>query len=728
MISAHRDRIVAQAAGRAAGTLMDITERREAHARDGAADHALALLQYALDQVVILAVTDVKGRITYANEKFCAISGYAREELLGQDHCILNSGRHSKEFFRDMYRTIARGAVWHGELCNRAKDGSHYWVDTTIVPRPDARGKPVAYLAIRVDITARKAAEAAQIASEGRARQKSAQLEATLANMTQGLCMFDAAQRVVVCNKKYAEMYRLAPDEVKPGTTLRAIVCRRIEEGIYAGTDPDEYLRERLAPVTQPSHEIQQLSDGRAIAILRQPMAEGGWVTTHTDITERRRADAQIAYMARHDALTGLANRVLFQEKIEQALISLQQGGERFAAFMLDLDRFKDVNDSLGHPFGDALLKAVARRLRTCTRDTDTVARFGGDEFAILQTTDSNQKESAIILANRLLENISAPYDLDGHKVIVGTSIGIAMAPDHGTRADELLRNADLALYKVKSNGRNGYRFFEREMETEAWSRRILEAELREAISCHEFELYYQPVIHSATRQLAGAEALVRWRHPLRGIVGPDDFIPLAEETGLIAELGEWVLRKACTEAARWAPHLNVAVNLSAAQFRKSNLVDVVATAIRDSGLAPERIELEITESVLLQKSAENIGLLHQLRSLGPRIVLDDFGTGFSSLSYVQAFPFDKIKIDKSFVNEISSRPTCAAIVCAVTGLARSLNIVTTAEGVETEEQFELLIAAGCNQAQGYLFGQPRPACELNFADVESRAIKAKSA
>jgi EAL domain-containing protein (putative c-di-GMP-specific phosphodiesterase class I) len=302
------------------------------------------------------------------------------------------------------------------------------------------------------------------------------------------------------------------------------------------------------------------------------------------------------------------------------------------------------------------------------------------------------------------------------------------MAPDHGTRADELLRNADLALYKVKSNGRNGYRFFEREMETEAWSRRILEAELREAISCHEFELYYQPVIHSATRQLAGAEALIRWRHPVRGIVGPDDFIPLAEETGLIAELGEWVLRKACTEAARWAPHLSVAVNLSAAQFRKSNLVDVVASAIRDSGLAPERIELEITESVLLQKSAENIGLLHQLRSLGPRIVLDDFGTGFSSLSYVQAFPFDKIKIDKSFVNEISSRPTCAAIVCAVTGLARSLNIVTTAEGVETEEQFELLIAAGCNQAQGYLFGQPRPACELNFADVESRAIKAKSA
>jgi diguanylate cyclase (GGDEF)-like protein/PAS domain S-box-containing protein len=728
MMRAHRDRIVAQAAGRATGTSMDITERREAHARERAADHALALLQYALDQAVILAITDVKGRITYANEKFCVISGYAREELLGQDHRVLNSGRHCKEFFRDMYRTIARGAVWRGELCNRAKDGSHYWVDTTIVSRPDARGKPVAYLAINVDITARKAAEAAKIASEGRARQKSAQLEATLANMTQGLCMFDAAQRVVVCNKKYAEMYGLAPDEVKPGTTLRAIVSRRIEEGIYAGTDPDEYLRERLAPVTQPSHEIQQMSDGRAIAILRQPMADGGWVTTHTDITERRRADAQIAYMARHDALTGLANRVLFQEKSEQALMRLQQGGERFAAFMLDLDRFKDVNDSLGHPVGDALLKAVTRRLRTCTRDTDIVARFGGDEFAILQTTDSNQKESAIILANRLLENITAPYDLDGHKVIVGTSIGIAMAPDHGTRADELLRNADLALYRVKSNGRNGYRFFEREMETEAWSRRILEAELREAISRHEFELYYQPVIHSATRQLAGAEALIRWRHPVRGIVGPDDFIPLAEETGLIAELGEWVLRTACTEAARWAPHLSVAVNLSAAQFRKSNLVDVVATAIRDSGLAPERIELEITESVLLQKSAENIGLLHQLRSLGPRIVLDDFGTGFSSLSYVQAFPFDKIKIDKSFVNEISSRPTCAAIVCAVTGLARSLNIVTTAEGVETEEQFELLIAAGCNQAQGYLFGQPRPACELNFADVESRAIKAKSA
>ena len=592
VISPHRDRIVGQAAGRVTGTLTDVTE-----------GHELALLRYALDQAVILAVTDVQGRITYANEKFCAISGYSRQELLGQDHRILSSGRHSKEFFRDMYRTIARDAVWRGELCNRAKDGSHYWVDTTIISRPDERGKPIAYLAIWVDVTARKAAEAAQNAQ-----------------------------------------------------------------------------------------------------------------------------NAQIAYMAHHDALTGLANRILFQEKIEQALIGLQQDRERFVVFMLDLDRFKDVNDSLGHPVGDELLKAVARRLQSCTRATDTVARFGGDEFAILQTIDSDQKESATILANRLLENISAPYDLDGHKVIVGTSIGIALAPGHGTRADELLRNADLALHKVKSKGRNGYRFFEAEMETEASSRRILEAELRQAISCNEFELYYQPVIHSATRKLAGAEALIRWRHPQRGIVRPDDFIPLAEETGLIAELGEWVLRQACTEAATWASHLSVAVNLSPAQFRKSNLVDVVATAISDSGLAPERIELEITESVLLQKSAENIGILHQLRSLGPRIVLDDFGTGFSSLSYVQAFPFDKIKIDKSFISEISSRPSCAAIVCAVTGLARSLDIITTAEGVETEEQFEFLIAAGCNQAQGYLFGQPRPASELNLSDVEGRAGKVNAA
>jgi diguanylate cyclase (GGDEF)-like protein len=539
---------------------------------------------------------------------------------------------------------------------------------------------------------------------------------AALSHMAQGLAMFDTEQRLIVSNDRYARIYGFAPETLKPGVTLREIVERRIERGIYAGENPTEYMRERLAVPHDPLPQIQKLSDGRAILVTRQPMKNGGWVTTHEDVTERERAGGRIAEMARRDALTGLGNRLQLLEAIEIASARLRRLDEPFSILLLDLDRFKQVNDSLGHVVGDMLLQAVAKRLRAASRDVDTIVRLGGDEFAILQSVEGDQHDDAIAMANRLIETIGTPFDLDGHQVIIGTSIGIAMAPSDGADGDQLLKNADLALYRTKSEGRNGYHFFEIAMEIEARARHALEIDLRQAIARDQLEMHYQPVVSIATGEICGVEALIRWFHPRHGLITPDRFIPLAEETGLIVPLGYWILNRVCSDAVKWPSHIKVAINLSAAQFGKGNLVEVITDALAQSGLPPHRLELEITETVLLRKDESQLGVLHHLKSFGVSIVLDDFGTGYSSFSYLQMFPFDKIKIDRSFVQDLSSREDCAAIVCAIIGLARTLDIETTAEGVETREQLELLRAAGCGLAQGYLFGKPCANAELRLS------------
>jgi diguanylate cyclase (GGDEF)-like protein len=449
--------------------------------------------------------------------------------------------------------------------------------------------------------------------------------------------------------------------------------------------------------------------------VLNRPIARGGWVATHEDVTERWRSEARIAHMARHDALTDLPNRVLIMEKMNEALTRLAADGTQVCVFIFDLDLFKAVNDSLGHPIGDLLLKSVASRLAEVMSDPDMVGRLGGDEFAVLHVVQSDARAEAAALAHRLIEAIGTPYELEGHPVVIGISMGIAIAPTDGAESTALLKHADLALYRAKSDGRSCFRFYESQMDAAIQLRRALEIDLRNALARREFELHYQAVIEASTREPCGAEALVRWRHPRRGLIGPDQFIPLAEEIGLIDALGEWILREACIEAARWPAHIKIAVNLSPAQFRRRNLADVVMSALARSGLTAARLELEVTESVLLQKSEGNLAALHAIKRLGASIVLDDFGTGYSSLGYLQMFPFDKIKIDRSFVQELASRSDCAAIVCAITGLARSLNIVTTAEGVETEEQYALVRAAGCNLVQGYLFGKPVPAAALGW-------------
>jgi diguanylate cyclase (GGDEF)-like protein len=539
--------------------------------------------------------------------------------------------------------------------------------------------------------------------------QQNLRFDAALGNMSHGLCMFDAHGNLVVRNERFCELYGVAPNMVRPGASMRKLVEYSVAAGNHPGRTAADMIAEYEGRVSSglPTQSTTYLSNGRILQLSQQPMADGGAVVIFEDVTERKRTEAQIAHMAHHDALTGLANRVRFAEQTTQALARLAQYGEVCSIFLLDLDNFKSVNDSLGHPIGDALLQEVARRLQAAVGENDLVARLGGDEFAILEVSQGAQRESAIALASRIRDVVSAPYELEGHQVVIGTSLGIALAPTHGQQVDQLLKCADLALYRAKSDGRSQYCFFEAALEEKARARRALETDLRSALRLHQINLHYQPVIDIATREPRGAEALIRWHHPLHGMIPPDRFIPIAEEIGLVNELGAWVLCTACADARTWPAHTKVAVNLSPLQFRREDLVGLVSRTLTESGLSPERLELEITESVLLHQNDENIAVLHQLKSLGVSIVLDDFGTGYSSLSCLNMFQFDKIKIDQSLVGQLGDRADCTAIVLAIIGLGRSLNIATTAEGVELEEQYVLLRTAGCSFGQGYLFGRP---------------------
>jgi diguanylate cyclase (GGDEF)-like protein len=445
---------------------------------------------------------------------------------------------------------------------------------------------------------------------------------------------------------------------------------------------------------------------------------------------ELRRNHEQVEFLAHHDPLTGLANRAQLRKKIDQSSVELSQNNVPFCVFIMDLDRFKEVNDSLGHPAGDALLKAVAQRLTTELRKDDVLARLGGDEFAIIQSPPrvageyavnrSDQRHGATDLATRILKVLAEPFDLNGNTVFIGCSIGISLAPSDGTESEELMKQADLALYKAKSAGRHCFFLFDAEMTQDSNNRHRLEADMRIGLVRGEFELLYQPVVDVWTRKISCVEALVRWRHPVHGLMLPDRFIPIAESTGLIVDLGEWVLRQACRDAMAWPEHVKVAVNLSAVQFRSANLLDAIRSALNDAGLPPSRLEIEVTESVLIDRPSSYIALLNQLRNIGVSVALDDFGTGYSSLSHLILFPFDKVKIDKSFTQHITERADCAAIVNSIVGLGRNLDMVTIVEGVETGRQLETIRAAGATFAQGYLFGKPMPAALLDFDSADA--------
>ncbi len=464
-------------------------------------------------------------------------------------------------------------------------------------------------------------------------------------------------------------------------------------------------------------HERHRRADGEPIDALAFARAiayagDAAELVAIADITERKRAEAEAAYLARHDALTGLENRADFRDRLTSAIEIGRPEGRRLAICCVDLDLFKDVNDTYGHPTGDRLLRMVAQRLRDTLGEGDFAARIGGDEFAVV--LDAVGAPDAIdATAARIIETLSQPYAIDGIEVAIGASVGVALFPADGASADELTKNADLALYQAKSEGRRRHRFFRPDLQRADLERREIEADLRGALAERQLEVHYQPLVDISGRRVTGFEALLRWRHPTRGMSAPNDFIPIAEANGLIVPIGEWVLRTACADAATWPEEIAVAVNLSAIQFRTGNLTQTVISALAQSGLAPRRLELEITESALFADTAATAATLHALRRFGVRISLDDFGTGYSSLSHLRGFPFDKIKIDRSFVKDLAERRDCTAIITAISTLARSLGIATTADGVETAEQLDFLRAQGCTQAQGFLFSPARPRADL---------------
>ena len=546
--------------------------------------------------------------------------------------------------------------------------------------------------------------------------------EDALRNLPQGLSMFDGNDRLIAFNRQWLDLYHLPPEHIHIGMPFHEVFANQ-----DAVTDLDLYLsdlKQRLAASEQISNTVTY-PDGRVVHVSYGRRLGGGWVATHEDITERKASEDRIEKLAHYDGLTGLANRNLFKERIEDALARYRRFDARFAVLLLDLDKFKAVNDVLGHQSGDSLLKEVASRIKAEIREVDTAARIGGDEFAlIVMPGEGLLQDGAATLASRLVKTLAAPFEIDGHPVGIGCSIGIAVVPEHGTRIDEILRNADLALYKSKNSGRNCFSIYSSELKAEADQRNILEIELREAIWRESIEVFYQPIFDLDTGQTKSVEALARWRHPSRGFIPPTEFIPVAEDGGLIVELGNLVLAKACRDATKMPEGIKIAVNLSATQFAKSDVVDSVIFALVDSRLPEPRLEIEITESVFLADSNENLKTLQRLRKLGIAIALDDFGVGYSSLSYLTAFAFNKVKIDKSFIDRIG-RPETVAVLASIVQLAKTLNLAIVAEGIETREQVDKIRALGITLGQGYFFSQPMPLAELNFEPHQAIARQA---
>lgn len=547
-----------------------------------------------------------------------------------------------------------------------------------------------------------------QPAELDRLRAENALLRDALERLPHGMCAFDGQDRLVLANERYRQIWSLQAHCLRPGTSFAEIISHTLGSETEASRN-----QPRPAPGTEGTRRREWvLDDGRVVEVVASRRADGSVVALHDDVTALRQAQARITYMARHDPLTGLPNRAVLREAIDRGLARLARGDEEMALLCLDLDQFKPVNDTFGHAAGDDLLRQVADRLRACVRDADLVVRLGGDEFAIVQC-GVPQPGGATALARRVIDAMAMVFDLDGHPAHIGASLGVAVAPFDGNDTGSLLRSADLAMYRAKSGGRGTLRFFEAEMDAQMRARRALEADLRLALDRGEFELAYQPQVNTVKRTVVAIEALLRWRHPQRGLIAPLDFIALAEDTRLIVPIGRWVLAQACRDALAWPATVRLAVNVSAVQFRHGQLQRDVAAALQASGLPARRLELEITESVLLQDAQQTLSILHALRGRGVQVALDDFGTGYSALGYLRDFPFDRIKIDRSFVRDIPTHLATRAIVQAVVALGASLGMPITVEGVETAAQLQAVQQLGCTEVQGYLLSRPVSAAAL---------------
>ena len=551
-----------------------------------------------------------------------------------------------------------------------------------------------------------------------------------LDRIRQGLCVFDEQQHLVLFNRRYAEMYDLKPSQLRLGMTLRDVVDLRYAAGTGPGMPPEQYAlwRDRIQVGNRVVNTEVALRDGRVHAIHHEPTMGGGWVATFDDVTEQRQAEAQIRHMALFDELTGLPNRASFDTRLEHALARLRgesrlddhrpplpEGNWLAAVMIFDLDHFKDVNDTLGHKLGDVLLKRVAERIAGCLCPGDMLASLCGDEFAVLLEEGVETPQQVAEVARRMIDAAAVPFELNGHETVVGLSGGITLCSREDGAVDPalLVSQADIALYQAKTKSRGTCCFFQPAMHTALYRRKEMERDLRRALAEDGLRVHFQPITAIGSRRIVGAEALARWPHPVHGMVPPSEFIPLAERAGLIGELGAWVLRTACAQAAQW-DGLSLAVNLSPEQVRRPGIVEQVRAVLEETGLPPSRLELEITEGCLLHETPQTLTTLTRLRALGVSIALDDFGTGFSSLSYLRRYPFTKLKVDRSFVGSMAADAATQAIVQAVVTLGRSLSMRVIAEGVETEAQLGMLSEMDCDEAQGYLLGRPCNAAEFN--------------
>jgi diguanylate cyclase (GGDEF)-like protein/PAS domain S-box-containing protein len=701
----------------------DVTERHRLLQAQQQADMLIREQRFQLDVALNnmchgLCMFDAEGRIVLFNQRYVEMMRMSAEDLIGLP--LLDLLKYRKvlgDLSKDPEQT-------HAAILEAVRAGKS---TTKIMETSDGRAlrvndQPMAgggWVATFEDITEQRRVES----DRDRNRQL---LELIIENVPATIFVKTASdRRYILVNRAGEKFWGMSRAEVI-GKTANDVFPN--SEALLITARDDELLQSG-----QPAFDEREVSTPtgvrRNIASRRLIIHDPDGRTKYLlgvveDITEQKLAAARIAHLAHYDALTDLPNRVLLRERLEHELTYAGRGAQ-LAVLYLDLDHFKGINDTLGHSPGDTLLKAVAGQLRSCLRPSDVIARLGGDEFAIVQAPLEHPRDAAT-LAQRLREAVTqTSYDIDGHQVVIDLSIGIALSPTDGTDVDQLLKSADLALYGAKSDGRGTFRYFQPEMDARMKKRRSLEIDLRKALVGRQFELHYQPVVNLRTNEISCCEALLRWLHPERGLISPADFIPVAEETGLIIPIGEWVLRQACADAAKWRNDIKVAVNLSPAQFRNQALLQVVIGSLAASGLPPGRLELEITESVLLQKNDKTLEMLHELRGMGVRIAMDDFGTGYSSLSYLRSFPFDKIKIDQSFIRDLLSSSDSPKIVESVIRLARSLNMAVTAEGVELKQQLDVLREMDCTEMQGFLFSTPRPVEEI-LPLVAEKAIDAR--
>ena len=680
------------------GFISDITRRKQEEA-------SLITLSAAVEQSpVSTIITDASGNIIYVNPMFEQVTGYRRAEVIGKNPRILSSGEKSAEDYREMWTTLIAGKVWSGEFHNRRKDGSLFWEKATISPIFDDLGKPIHYLALKENVTGHKRAEEAL------------RIAATAFESQEGMFITDAAGIILRVNRAFSKITGYSAEDAI-GQTPGLLSSGRHDAAFY------NEMREAIEQSGAWQGEIwNRRKNGEVFPewlTITAVKNDAGQVTHHvstlTDITQRKAAEDQIKHLAFYDPLTRLPNRRLLLDRMQQAMAASTRSGCEGALLFIDLDHFKNLNDTLGHDKGDMLLQQVGQRLQACVREGDTVARLGGDEFVLmLEDLSKIPREAAAqteAIGEKILDTLNQPYDLAGHEYHNTPSIGVTLFADHKTQVDELMKRADLAMYQAKAAGRNTLRFFDPDMQAEVNTRVALERDLRCCLQQNQLRLYYQAQVNG-DGLLTGVEALVRWQHPERGLVSPAEFIPLAEESGLILQLGHWVLETACRQLASWAAstktsELTIAVNVSARQFRQPDFVSQILALLENSGANPQRLKLELTESLLLDDVESIILKMSELKARGVGFSLDDFGTGYSSLSYLKRLPLDQLKIDQSFVRDLLTDPNDAAIAHTIVALAQALGMSVIAEGVETEAQRFFLAGLGCHAYQGYFFGRP---------------------